>query len=253
MTDPARSAAADGRRVWLVLAAAGVMLVVLLGLGTWQVQRLAWKEALIARVDARVAQPPVALADLAARLGEPQALDYTPVRLAGRFLHEREMYVLATEAGQSGWHVYTPLVLDRAAPFGDTVIVNRGFVPYDRRDPATRPGSQPEGTVAIEGLARSAPRGKPGALVPDNAPADGTYYWKEWPAMVRAAALDPADTVPFFVDAGPGGAAALPVGGVTRIAFPNSHLQYAITWYGLALALVAVVFVWLRGSRAGRG
>lgn len=226
---------------------------ILVGLGTWQVQRLQWKEGLIATIDARVDQPPASLAELHTRVPQGGALEYTPVTARGAFLHDREMFFFATHGGQSGWFVYTPFVLapDEDHVSGDTVIVNRGFVPYDRRDPATRPGSQPRGQVTVTGLAREALAGKPGFIVPDNNPGERTFYWKDWGAMVDAAGLVAGQAVPYFIDAGPSdNRDSLPVGGVTIVELPNSHLQYAVTWYGLAAALLAVAGAWFWRRRS---
>lgn len=233
-----------------VLAAAFAVLV---GLGTWQVQRLHWKEDLLATIASRVEQRPVSVGEVRTRATQPGGLEYTPVTARGSFLHDREMFFFATHGGQSGWFVYTPLALapdeDRAS--GETVIVNRGFVPYDRRDPAARPGSQPEGEVTVTGLAREAPDGKPGFIVPDNNPAERTFYWKDWAAMAAAAGLEAGATVPFFIDAGPASEpGGLPIGGVTIVDMPNNHLQYAVTWYGLAAALVAVAGAWFWRRRS---
>jgi surfeit locus 1 family protein len=121
-------------------------------------------------------------------------------------------------------------------------------VPYDLKEPATRPESLLEGEQQITGLARAKLAQKPSMVVPDNDEQANIYYWKDLDRMAAKAGL-PADKVlPFFLDADatpvPGG---LPRGGVTVINLPNNHLQYAITWYGLALALVAVsLFAWLR-------
>ena len=107
------------------------------------------------------------------------------------------------------------------------------------------------GGVRISGLARNGLEEKPSFIVPDNDISKNIFYWKDIETMARTAGLpDTARVLPFYVDAddapNPGG---LPVGGVTRIDLPNSHLQYAITWYGLALALCGVLFVWWRRNR----
>ena len=242
-------------RTAAVLALLAAAFAILIGLGTWQVQRLHWKEGLIAQIEARIHQPPVAIADLQDRVSEPGALEYTPVTVRGIFQHGDEMFFFATHEGQSGWFVYTPLLLapDENHASGGAVIVNRGFVPYDRRDPATRPGSQPEGEVAVTGLARERLEGKPSFIVPDNRPDERTFYWKDWTSMVEIAGLDASDTVPYFIDAGPAeNPGGLPVGGVTIVDLPNSHLQYAVTWYGLAAALLAVAGGWFwRRRRSG--
>jgi surfeit locus 1 family protein len=121
-------------------------------------------------------------------------------------------------------------------------------VPYDRKEPSTRPQSLVEGQQTITGLARARLEEKPSFMVPDNDEAANIFYWKDLDRMAASAGL-PADKVlPFFLDADAtpveGG---LPRGGVTVINLPNSHLQYAITWYGLALALLGVaLFGWLK-------
>lgn len=234
------------------LAAAGslLLLAILLGLGTWQVQRLHWKEGLLARVDERIHSEPVDLATIEALHARSGDIEYRPVSVEGTFRHAGERHYLATWKGQSGFYIYTPLHLAD----GRWLFVNRGFVPYDRKDPASRTEGQVEGPVTITGLARTAPKEKPSFIVPENDPAKNVFYWKDLRAMAASAGL-PANAaiLPFFVDAGdapnPGG---LPVGGVTRIDLPNNHLQYAITWYGLAAVLCVFLFLWLRRNMRGK-
>ena len=142
-----------------------------------------------------------------------------------------------------GFWVLTPL---RRAD-GSLVLVNRGFVPGDRRDPATREAGQVAGEATVTGLLRlTEPKG---AFLRSNAPKDDRWYSRDVAAI--AAARDLTGVAPYFVDAdatpNPGG---LPVGGLTVIAFPNNHLVYAITWYGMALMLAgAVVYLLRRGPR----
>ncbi len=243
MQGEAESRPRSASMVWLLLGA-GLALSLLLVLGTWQVQRLAWKENLIATIEARLADAPRPLEEILAMHAAGEEVEYRPVTLVGEFAHEHEQYFLATHEGASGWHVYTPLRLADGA----WIFVNRGFVPYDRRDPATRPQGQVTGEVRLSGLARTAPDAKPSRIVPDNESEARTYFWKDLRGMQAATSLDPVH--PLFVDAdaapNPGG---LPIGGVTRIDLPNNHLQYAVTWYGLALALIGVLGFWLVGQR----
>jgi surfeit locus 1 family protein len=230
-----------GRVPWFTLGIGLVALLVLLGLGTWQVERLFWKQNLLAKMHDKVNSPPRSLADLEVFADKTGDADYMPVTLAGRYLHDRESHFLATWKGEAGFFVYTPLQLSD----GRYILVNRGFVPYDRKDPTTRAAGQVDGEIGIAGLGRNRLTEKPGALVPDNDPARNIFYWKDLDAMSAHAGLDRAAVLPFFIDANdapnPGG---LPVGGVTMLDLPNNHLQYAITWYGLAAALVAVLGVW---------
>ena len=232
---------------WIVLACVVVATAVLLGLGTWQVQRLAWKEAMIARAETNRTAAPVPYDALVASQARGDDIEYRPVTLSGRFLHDREVYFFATFQGATGRFVYTPL--ERAD--GSIVWINRGFVHQEDADPARRADGQIEGSVEVVGLAREAPDGKPNRFFPDNTPGERLFFWKDRDAMTRVAGLEPARVRPVFVDAardGPHAAPRLPVGGVTRISFPNNHLQYAVTWYGLALTLVLVgsAFLWRR-------
>jgi surfeit locus 1 family protein len=230
----------------LLLLLASAAFLILCGLGTWQVQRLRWKEDLIARIDERTRQAPVALASIMQSLASGEDIDYVPVRVTGTFRHDLEQFFFATHRGASGFFVYTPLTLEQ----GSLVFVNRGFVPFDRKDAAGRADGQVSGAVTIVGLARSRLTGKPSFVIPDNDPAKNVFYWKDLDAMAGNAGLDPGTVVPLFIDAGdapnPGG---LPVGGVTLIDLPNNHLQYAITWFGLAAALAGVTAVYLARRR----
>jgi surfeit locus 1 family protein len=227
-----------------------VALALLVSLGTWQVKRLAWKQGLLATIHERIHAAPRPLADLEAQFSKTHDVEYWPVTARGVFLNGSERDFLATLKGASGFFVYTPLRLDD----GRFLFVNRGFVPYDRKDPSTRPAGEVAGEVMVTGLARNPLAAKPSYLVPDNNPAENIFYWKDIKAMAATAGLPAGATVlPFFVDANdapnPGG---LPVGGVTYINLPNNHFQYALTWYGLA-AILAVILAtrlwrWKRGE-----
>jgi surfeit locus 1 family protein len=241
---------AGPRLIVVTLILSALALAVLIGLGTWQVQRLHWKEGLLATIAQRIASPPVDLSAIEMHLREAEDIEYRPMRVSGRFFNAGERHFFATWQGQSGFYVYTPLRLDD----GRFLFVNRGFVPYDLKEPAKRPGSQPEGEVTVTGLARARLDEKPSFIVPDNQPGDNIFYWKDLNAMSATAGLPAGATVlPFFLDAdATPNAGGLPIGGVTLIDLPNSHLQYAVTWYGLALALAGVVGVWLwRQRRSG--
>jgi surfeit locus 1 family protein len=234
----------------LALIVVFAALVALLALGTWQVQRLVWKEALLATIAARLQTAPAALDEIIVSKDAGEEIEYRPVRLAGRFRHDGEQFFFATHKGRTGYYVYTPFEVE-----GDRIIfVNRGFVDVDSKDPATRSQGQVGGPLALEGLARDRLAGKPSWAVPDNDLEKNVFYWKDLDAMAMNAGIDPAGArlVDFFVDAdaapNPGGQ---PIGGVTRISLPNNHLQYAITWYGLALALLGVTIVIWRRGRAG--
>lgn len=231
---------------WPTLVLAGLVFAVLIGLGTWQMRRLAWKEALVATIDQRIASP-APLAEIETLYASTGDVDYRPVAARGTFLHEGERHFFATFDGKSGFYVYTPLRLDD----GRFVLVNRGFVPYDRKAPTSRPESWPPGVLSVTGLARNPLGAKPSFMVPDNDPAKNVFYWKDLGVMAATSGVPQgASVLPFFVDAdktpNQGG---LPIGGVTMTEQPNNHLQYALTWYGLAAALAVVTGLALRRRR----
>lgn len=232
-----------GRRVfrpglWGALFGGGAILL-MLGLGTWQLQRLEWKRDLLAHIHARMSDPAV---DLPGTVGDPGLWDYRRVRLEGTFLNEHELYVGARSLnGVVGFEVITPLV--RADGRG-VVLVDRGWVPGARHFPADRPDGQPAGTVTVEGVARVPP--PKFWAQPHNRPQENFWFYYDLPNMAAYAGVE--DVAPVVVQAdatpNPGG---YPVGGQTRVNIPNDHLQYALTWYALAVALA--VICWVRFSR----
>ena len=165
-------------------------------------------------------------------------MEFRHVTDEGVFLHDKEIFLGATsEGGRQGYQVLTPL----REPGGRAVFVNRGFIPADLKDPAKRSAGQIAGTVRVQGLLRRPPSGRPSWVLPDNRADLNYWFWVDLPAMSAAAQLD--RVAPFYIDAdatpNPGG---WPKGGVTRLELPNDHLQYAITWFSLAVAL-AVIYV----------
>lgn len=241
-------AAERGPRSAAVLAAlAFLALLVFCGfvaLGTWQVERRAWKLDLIERVDARVHAAPV---DAPSRAAWPQVDaardDYRRVRLSGTFLHDRETLVQASTTIGTGFWVLTPL---RVAD-GSLVMVNRGFIPPERREPSAR-GTTPTGPVTLTGLLRMSERN--GFFPRRNDPAANRWFSRELPAIAAARGLSGLGAVaPYFVDADAGPPGTWPVGGLTVIAFPNSHFVYAVTWYGLALMVALAAAYVARDER----
>ena len=226
--------------VWPAVATL-VAFVILVSLGNWQMRRLAWKQGLIGAIAERTRIDPVPVREVEWRLENGGDIEYTRVRAEGQLLNDKELHVYALDERLGpGWHVITPLKLND----GSVVFVNRGYVTDELKDPAKRKDGQLQGDVEIVGLAR-APE-TPSTFTPTNDPAKDVWYWRDLPAMTKAALgeNDPA-VVRFYIDAEaepaqPGG---WPKGGVTRIELPNRHLEYALTWYGLAAALLAVFAV----------
>lgn len=222
--------------------ASAIGVAILVGLGSWQLSRLAWKTELVARVTERMAAPPVAAPPKAEwrRLVLGQ-WSYRRVRLEGRFDHAKEARVylnLSDAHGRfkgPGYFVMTPLALKD----GGTVIVNRGFVPEAFKDPATRPAAQDPAEAAVTGPLRE-PEAR-NAFTPDDDARQRLFFARDPKAIADGLAI--ADAAPFTVDAEASGPGGLPQGGETRVSFPNRHLEYALTWYGLAATLAAMFFV----------
>lgn len=193
------------------------------------------------RVEQRVHAPPVAppgreqWSQITAANSE-----YLHVVVRGRFRHDRETRVQAvTELGGGFW-VLTPLeTLD-----GDVVLVNRGFVPPTQRDPATRSQGQIEGVTIVTGLMRMSETG--GAYLRANEPAADRWYSRDVAAIAAARGL--SEVAPYFIDADAGKtrSAGAPVGGLTVIRFSNNHVQYALTWFALALMVAGGALLVLR-------
>jgi surfeit locus 1 family protein len=226
-----------GKRRFL-LALCGVLALLFAGLGVWQVDRLHWKTDLIARVNARLAAPPVPLGlkdDGSSFIGRDA--EYLRVRATGRFDHGRETLVDAlTERGKGFW-VLTPLrTADR------TLLVNRGFVPSGRARPANRQAGQVAGEVTVTGLVRLTEPG--GRFLRANRPAADLWYSRDVAAIARARGL--AEVEPFFLDANASpNSGGLPIGGLTVVSFRNAHLVYALTWFALsALSLFGLALTW---------
>ncbi|HEX7731527.1 MAG TPA: SURF1 family protein [Rhodanobacter sp.] len=202
-------------------------------LGTWQVHRLAWKTALIARTNERVHAPPVPAPGAADWAGITAAdAEYRHVRLCGTWMAGRQTRVwTATDAG-SGYWILTPLRRDD----GSIVLVNRGFAPDGWCDFKGHCPAAPGGEVTVTGLLRIS---EPSGLLRHNDPASDTWYTRDVAAIAKARGL--RNVAPYFVDAdaAPGTDASVwPRGGMTVIHFPNHHLNYLITWYVLALMVL---------------
>ncbi|MGB2248706.1 MAG: SURF1 family protein [Alcanivorax sediminis] len=223
---------------FLFLLLAAVAFAGFMALGIWQVKRLAWKEDLIARVDARVHAEPVSA---------PARADWTTVNEASHeYLHVEvrgeyrpdavSLVAAATEAGQGYW-VMAPL----QQADGRWVYINQGFVPQAERKAAEAGTFTPEGAVTVTGLLRMSHPG--GGVLRDNVPAENRWYSRDVQAMAARQGIAPV--APFFVDAARTGE-ALPVGGLTVIQFRNNHLVYAITWFALALGMVLASVLVLR-------
>jgi surfeit locus 1 family protein len=214
-------------------------------LGVWQVQRLAWKQDLIRQVDARIHAAPVA-APPPDQVVTRQADQYRRVVVSGRFDHRQEALVKAVTDLGPGYWVMTPLKTDR----GFTVLINRGFVPSERQKPADRAAGQVDGEATVVGLLRLTE--PDGGFLRANDPAGDRWFSRDVAGIAKARGLS-EPVASYFVDAdatpNPGG---WPRGGLTVVSFPNSHLIYALTWFGLALMSAAGFVLFAREEKRRR-
>lgn len=208
----------------VLLAALALAAASFVALGVWQLQRLEWKRALVARVEGRIhapAQPPPARSSWPWVNTERD--EYRHVAIEGRYLGGRETRVQAlTELGAGDW------VLDPLETADGVILVNRGFVP-DGADPSPPPA----GPATVRGLLRISEPG--GGFLRRNQAGQDRWYSRDVAAIARARGLP--DVAPYFIDAAatPGNTSGWPRAGLTVVRFRNQHLQYALTWFGLAV------------------
>lgn len=228
-----------------IFAFAGV--AILIGLGIWQLDRKVWKENLILTLNTRLARAPE---DLPPRESWPRLVpdsnEFTRVTFPAEFLAGEEALVYSAgsafrpDVHGPGYWVFAPARLAG----GSIVLVDRGFVPLDRKDPATRAQGAPSGTIEVVGVLRW-PETR-GTFTPPDEPQNNVWYLRDPKAMAVAKKWDAA--APFYIEqespVPPGG---LPKPGKLVVNLPDDHLQYALTWFALALGLAGVYVTWLAG------
>lgn len=218
------------RPTWGATILAATALAVLLALGTWQVERLRWKEALLAEMAQQTRAADVLLP---AAIDDTLSWKYRKVSVAGYFLHDKSFRVQPRTHGEErGYDLVTPL--QRAS--GDVVFVNRGFVANETPDSAV---ARPQEVVSVIGRIRLPEQGR---FTPPNDPARNQWYWVDVPAMAAQAGVTAMQGI--YVDALPQPGAGYPVGRDATQDIPNNHLQYALFWYGMAAILAAIYFIY---------
>jgi len=226
------------------------IVVFALGLSVWQMERRDWKLGILDRIAHNQAAPPLTLDELIK--GDPLRWEYGRVRIAGTLLNDKEYYLAARSLKDNvGIQVVTPLRTDD----GTIVLFDRGFVPSAKKDPKTRAEGQPSGRVELTGIVRRSQVKR--YFAPDNDPAKNFWFHVDVPLMRKTAGGKPDPVLDtFFLEAdatpNPGG---LPLGGQTRLDIPNDHLQYAITWFLIALAGIGVylAYHWENGRLTVNG
>lgn len=206
----------------------------LIGLGVWQLERRVWKLDLIAHTQQRLHAAPIPTPDPASWPTLTKADAYTRLTASGHFLKDAETPVLAVTNLGRGYWILTPFQTDT----GFTILINRGFVPTEKRDPATRPEPPLTNPTTVTGLLRlTEPHG---AFLHTNNPTQNRWYSRDVAAIATTRHL--TNTAPYFIDADATSTPNTPVGGLTVVTFPNNHLVYALTWFTLALMAAAMAF-----------
>lgn len=242
---PTSETTTAARRPYGLAALLLTAIAVFSALGVWQVQRMHWKHALIARVEARVHAKPVALAPDAALSGDKATdLEYLRVHASGVYQGPATVLVRAATDLGTGYWTMTPLRMED----GRQVWINRGYVPAGIT--AVQAGATaPTGRVTVTGLLR---RSEPeGSLLQSNRPQDDRWYSRDVDGLAQARRI--GAVLPVFIDAqveqtaGVSAAGPKPVPGLTQIHFPDSHLTYALTWFAMALlSAVGLAYTWRR-------
>lgn len=229
-----------------------VGVVILSGLGIWQLDRKISKENLIATLNARLSRAPE---DLPPRASWPRLRqdgeEFRRVAFPAEFLDGEEALVytagspLRSDVKGPGYWVFAPARLAG----GSIVLINRGFVPDDHKDPTMRAEGVPHGIVDVVGVMRW-PEIR-GSFTPADDPKKNVWYLRDSNSIATFKKW--ATAAPFYVDQeSPTPAGGLPKPGKLEVRLPDDHLQYAITWFGLALALAGVYVVWLARRLFGR-
>jgi surfeit locus 1 family protein len=242
-------ATSGGLRHGLVVPslATAVALTVLVSLGLWQLDRKAWKESLVTTLEQRLTAAPIALPPPAEWLRLSAAQDeFLRVAMTAEFLNDHEALVytggstMRDATGGQGYWVFAPALVAG----GGIVMVNRGFVPDGRRDPASRPEGHVRGPINMVGVLRWPE--KPGLFTPAGDPLRNIWFARDSTSMAAAMGISAA---PFYLELeSPNPPGGLPRAGRLHPNLPNNHFGYALTWLGLAAVLVGVYATWLFGS-----
>lgn len=232
-------------RIWPVLVATLIGTLILVSLGVWQVQRLQWKEALLAQLASNAAAAPVDLATVARQAAEGRDVEFMRVKIDGQYRHDAGKKMISTYQRGQGWTIITPMV----TPDGWAVIVDRGRLPGQLLEHFDKP----EGDVVAEGVIRTHKAGA-GYFDPENDPKANLWYWWDVPAMLATSGLpEGLKPFPYVVQLLPSGdTAVFPKPEEPKANLANNHLGYAITWFGLAATLLGVAGFYVYDLRKRR-
>ncbi len=220
--------------LWIIRLIGLAAVVLFLGLGIWQTQRLAWKNDLIAKITSQAKAEPTSLDQLLDLAKQGKDIKFRRVRLSGSYRHGSELHFYTLLDGVPGWRVVTPFSTNNHG----IVLVDRGFVPIPKKDQASRQADLENGAMEIIGAVRTEYAPKSG-FTRTNIPAENRWYWMDKPELLKAASL--MKILPFVVQleaADHSGEFPKAVKVSPRLA--NNHLSYALTWFGMAIGLIIV-------------
>lgn len=217
-----------------------VALGILLSLGKWQLDRLVWKQKLIDQVEARLDSPPIPFDEARRRADNGEWMEYSPVTLAGRGADRDVAVVFGSYEAAAGGFYFSPVEV----PTGEVVYINRGFVPQAilKEGFATKRHAESKGEVIGLFRYRETPTPPASWFQTNGKSADGLWFVRDPLAFASA---EGARAVPYYIDELAVEGREWPKGGTTRVEFSNRHLEYALTWFGLAATLMGV---WLAFS-----
>jgi surfeit locus 1 family protein len=233
--------------------------IFLFSLGIWQLQRLEWKQNLIAQITERPLMPPVGFDDaVSPKTTMQDTMIWRRLRLTGHFDHAKTAFVFTVLSDPKGayegpgYWIMTPFIIQTTQA---VIWVNRGFVPEQQIDTYKENDDKPDNIVAVEGLIR--PSEEPNFMTPADEPAQNIFFIRNTDNLSIAKKLDLQKVAPFSIDLLEGqdaNTAPLPQAGESRLTYTNPHLGYALTWFGLAIVLFVMytAFIYMRLSPKAR-
>lgn len=232
---------------WSFVVFMGLLMVLFVFLGNWQLTRLAYKDAMIADIEERIGNDPVALPPVAEWVGfDPETYDFRPLTITGTFDNSQTIRVFTVLTGNDGTH-YGPGYWV-VAPFylqgGGMIFVNRGYVPEFLADGFIDGGAGPTGEVTLIGIGRVTEPTNP--FTPGADFENSIDYVRNVERLKQFVGEISEPVAPIYFNRGLTPDGSLPQGGETKLTIINKHLEYAVTWFSLALLTPLLLLVWMR-------
>lgn len=210
-------------------------------LGVWQVKRLYWKNSLISTMNEKIAMPPVSVDDV---IKDVEGNKYRKIELKGEFLHNQEKYLFVGKRSArslQGFDILTPFKLEN----GEVVLVDRGWIDADRKKKNMRSETLVKGTQKLVGMVHKGE--KKGKWTPENDAEKNFWFWIDLQEIKENSSITQDDFYVRLVKNSNDN--SYPIAGDTVIRQRNDHLQYAITWFVLAITSLVIYFVYHRSQR----